>query len=200
MSLSDNDFCQLLKRVRSGDSEAATELVREYESEIRRVIRLRLTDPSIRRVIDSMDICQSVLVNFFVRVTQGEFDLDKPAELVKLLTVMVRNKVIDQSRRLKAGKRFGGLAPGSSPSQLNEIPDREPGVSTLVANRDLIEAIKQRLDPFDRHLAESRAAGMGWPELSAELGVSGDALRKRLSRALDQALQDLEGNGHRDVR
>jgi hypothetical protein len=64
-------FAELLRRVRSGDQEAATALVRQFEPEIRRVVRLRLTDPRMRRVIDSADICQSVLANFFVRAAAG---------------------------------------------------------------------------------------------------------------------------------
>ena len=45
-----------------GDSEAAAgELVAQYESVIRRVIRFRLTDSRLRAAFDSMDVCQSVL-------------------------------------------------------------------------------------------------------------------------------------------
>jgi hypothetical protein len=32
---------------------------------IRRVVRVRLQDRQLRRLLDSMDICQSVLGNFF---------------------------------------------------------------------------------------------------------------------------------------
>jgi hypothetical protein len=39
----------LLDRVRAGDQEAATELVRRYEPALRRVVRLRLRDRRLRR-------------------------------------------------------------------------------------------------------------------------------------------------------
>ena len=54
-------FQELIERVRGGDGDAATELVRRYEPAIRRVIRLRLTDARLRRAFDSMDVCQSLL-------------------------------------------------------------------------------------------------------------------------------------------
>jgi RNA polymerase sigma-70 factor (ECF subfamily) len=66
--MSDADaFRDLITRVRNGDDQAATELVRRYEPTIRMAIRVRLDHSDLRRLLDSMDICQSVLANFFVR-------------------------------------------------------------------------------------------------------------------------------------
>jgi hypothetical protein len=59
----------LVRRVRTGDAEASAELVRRYEPAIRITVRARLTDPGLRGLFDSMDICQSVLANFFMRAT-----------------------------------------------------------------------------------------------------------------------------------
>src|SRR5437870_1877835 len=95
-------FRDLIHRVRAGEQEAAAELVRQYEPEIRRAIRLRLTDPRLNRVLDSMDICQSVMANFFVRVHAGQFELDKPEQLLRLLVTMARNRLFDQARRQQA--------------------------------------------------------------------------------------------------
>jgi hypothetical protein len=55
-------YAEFIRRIRSGDQDAAAELVRLYEPEIRLEVRtwLRLRDPRLRRVFDSMDICQSV--------------------------------------------------------------------------------------------------------------------------------------------
>ena len=52
-------FQDLIGRVRVGDEQAAAQLVRTYEAQIRREVRLRMTDPRLRRLVDSMDICQS---------------------------------------------------------------------------------------------------------------------------------------------
>ena len=40
-----------------------------------------------------MDICQSVLGSFFVRAATGQYKLETPEHLLKLLTTMARNKL-----------------------------------------------------------------------------------------------------------
>ena len=46
--------------------------MRRYEPAIRRAVRYRLVDPRLRRVCDTMDICQSVMVSFFLSAGFGE--------------------------------------------------------------------------------------------------------------------------------
>src|SRR4051794_23122623 len=87
----DPAFPDLIRRVRAGEPQAAAELVCRYEPEIRRFIRVRLTDPHLRRTLDSVDISQSVLAAFFVRVIAGQFDLEEPSQLIKLLVTMAHN-------------------------------------------------------------------------------------------------------------
>ena len=99
-------FQELIGRVRNRDQDAATELVRRYESVIRRVVRIHLRDARMRRVLDSMDICQSVMASFFVRTALGQYELDTPEQMLGLLTTIARNKLTNQANRLKAGKRI----------------------------------------------------------------------------------------------
>src|SRR5262249_25955616 len=66
----------LLVRIRAGDQQAATALVRRYEPALRRAVRLRLRDRQLRRFLDSSDICQAVLLRFFARVAAGQYELD----------------------------------------------------------------------------------------------------------------------------
>src|SRR5271155_4787835 len=100
-----DEFQALIRRIRSGDGAAAAELVRQYEPEIRRTVRVRLTDPRLRRVFDSMDICQSVLAAFFARAALGQFELNRPEQVFKLLVSMAHNKLNDQVRREHARRR-----------------------------------------------------------------------------------------------
>ena len=71
-----DEYADFIGRIRHGDERAAEELVRRYEPEIRLEVRgwLRLRNPALRRVFDSMDICQSVLASFFARAAVGDFD------------------------------------------------------------------------------------------------------------------------------
>ena len=85
------EFEQLIGRVRAGDADAAAALVKEYESAVRIAVRIRLSDPALRRQLDSVDICQSVLASFFFSAAAGKYDLHDPAQLVALLTRMAVN-------------------------------------------------------------------------------------------------------------
>jgi DNA-directed RNA polymerase specialized sigma24 family protein len=100
-----DEFQALLGRVRRGDAEAAAELVRRYEPAIRRAARVRLVDTRLNRLLDSMDICQSVMASFFVRTALGQYELETPEQLLKLLATMTRNKLANQVKVHGAGRR-----------------------------------------------------------------------------------------------
>src|SRR5262245_57388932 len=106
-------FAELVSKVRAGDGEAAATLIRLYEPEIRRIVRVRLSGSRLRRIVDSADICQSVLANFFVRAASGQFELDSPAQLLKLLVTMACNKFNEQHRKQHTQRRGGGQQAGS---------------------------------------------------------------------------------------
>jgi hypothetical protein len=74
----DAAFADLLRRVRSGDQQAAATLARQFEPEIRREAGVRLRDPRLRREVDSMDVCQSVLASFLMRAAMGQDELHEP--------------------------------------------------------------------------------------------------------------------------
>src|SRR5262249_38334704 len=95
----DDPFLLLIRRVRAGDQEAAAELVRLYEPAIRRAVRFQLRDSRLRRDLDSMDVCQSVLGSFFTRAALGQFEIDKPEQVLRLLVAMARNKLATQARK-----------------------------------------------------------------------------------------------------
>ena len=181
-------FADLLQCVRAGDQDAATRLVREFEPELRRTVRVRLTDPRLRRFVDSADICQSVLANFFVRVRVGEFDLSQPDQLLHLLLTMARNKVLDKARRQQADKRDQRRIEADPSAALDAVPGPAHEPPRIVEAQELLEQVRKLLDDDERHLADERALGKEWPEIAAELGARPDALRKKLTRALDRVM------------
>jgi RNA polymerase sigma-70 factor (ECF subfamily) len=185
------DFGDLLTRVRAGDQRAATDLVRRLEPELRRAVRVRLGDPRLRRVVDSVDICQSVLANFFVRVRLGEFDLAQPEQLLRLLLTMARNKLQDRARRQQAQKRDQRRLEGQADGDLDALAGAAPEPGRVVACRDLLDEVRKLLSDEERLLADHRALGLEWPEIAARLGGEPCALRKKLTRALDRVTAQL---------
>jgi RNA polymerase sigma-70 factor (ECF subfamily) len=185
-------FRDLLRRVRAGDQEAARELVRQYEPEIRRSVRGPLAGLKLRHIIDSMDICQAVLANFFVRIGEGEFELQYPEQLLKLFVTMARNRLRDEARRQRAGRRdHRRQAADLSQHCLDGLFDDAPTPSRIASTRELLDEVQRRLPAEERELLEQRGLGRQWNELAQERSATPVALRKKLTRALARVVEEL---------
>ena len=160
-----------------------------YEPAIRRTVRVRLRDTRLRRLIETVDICQSVFASFFVRTSLGQYDLENADKLVRLLTTMARNKVARQAnkehaarrdqRRIDRGASIGDCAdPGSSPSR-------------QFAAREIVQEARRRMTADELRLLDRREQGLEWAEIAMELGGQPDALRVRLARAVARVTREL---------
>ncbi len=188
--MSDEDsFRDLMARVCRGEARAAEELFQQHEAQVRLEVRMRMRDPRLRRLIDESDVCQSVMLSFFVRARLGEYDLSNPNELRRLLAGMARNKLAAQARRHSADRRdfrrvaeLGGAdampAPAATPSQ-------------VVAREELLNEARARLSPEEARIAVLRGEGRSWAEIAAELGGSADSRRVQFQRALSRIGRDL---------
>src|SRR5262249_30860889 len=137
-------FAEVVGRIRAGDEQAATDLVGRYEPVIRVAVRARLGDRRLRRVLDSMDLCQSVLKSFFARAAAGQYDLERPDQLARLLVSIARNKVAFQARRQRAGnrdlRRDVPLAAGDW-----DVAGAGPSPSRVASGRELLAQVRRRL-------------------------------------------------------
>jgi RNA polymerase sigma-70 factor (ECF subfamily) len=185
-----DSFAEFLGRVRAGDEGAARELVRKYEAAIRLEVRVRLRQRQLRRYFDSMDICQSVLGSFFVRAALGQFDLDRPEELLKLLVGMTRNKLAYQVRKQRAKCRDSRRV-ADVPVQEVEAAAGGPGPAEVAAGREALQQFRARLSAEERQLADLRAQGHAWAEIARCLGGTQQARRMQLMRAADRVAREL---------
>jgi RNA polymerase sigma-70 factor (ECF subfamily) len=185
-----NSFLTFLDRVRAGDQNAAEELVRMYEPEIRREVRLRLRDSRLRRDFDSMDICQSVMASFFVRASLGQFELEKPEELIRLLVTMTRNKLVSQVRKQQTQSRDIYRRDAAGQEKVQNVA-KGPTPSLLVANQELIQEFRKRMTAEEWGIAERRTQGLRWEAIAAEMGGTSEGCRKLLSRAVNRVSQEL---------
>jgi RNA polymerase sigma-70 factor (ECF subfamily) len=186
-------FPDFIRLIRAGDDQAARELVERYEPVIRCEVRLRLRDPRLYSRFDWTDICQSVMASFFVRAAAGQYDLEQPDQLLRLLVVMTRKKLAYQARRHCAGMRDCRRMAACDPAYLDG-PTAAPSPSRLVVGRELLAEVNRRLSPEERLLADLRADGCEWTEIAARLGGTAEARRKQLARAVDRVEQQLNGS------
>lgn len=189
------DFSMLVRQVRAGDDAAAEQLVRRYEPLIRRAIRLRTEDSRLNRVFDSMDVSQSVLASFFLRAAIGEYDLESPDQLIRLLVAMARNKLASRVRLERRQQRDVRRVAVLSTKDFAELVDPRPSASELVSKQELLDLMRAELTDDERRVADLRSEGYGWDEIARQLGGSGQARRMQLSRGINRIVRKLGVNG-----
>lgn len=183
-------FTELIDRVNSGDEQAASQLVKEFEPVVRRELRFRLRDSRARFELESMDISQSVLGNLFVRLATREYDLREPGDLIRLLVTMTRNKIAERLRgqhrqRRDSRRTLSGVENLSLASSV-------PTPSRVLAGKELLEQVQQSLSAEERQLVDLRCQGLSWEEIAGSLGGSADARRKQMARAIDEIVRKLK--------
>jgi RNA polymerase sigma-70 factor (ECF subfamily) len=186
----EQSFHRFIRRIRAGDARAAEELVRQYEPVIRRQVRFAMTDPRLGRLFDSVDICQTVLASFFFRAALGQYDLDSPESMLKVLITMTRRKVALQARQYRSRPADRQRVEGGGLEE--QAAGRGPSPSEQIAQRDLAQEVRRRLSAEEQQLATLRIdEGRAWPDIAARLGGTAEARRKQWERAVERVARDL---------
>jgi RNA polymerase sigma-70 factor (ECF subfamily) len=126
--------------------------------------------------------------SFFLRAALGEYDLNRPEDLIRLLISMTRNKVVDATRRQRAQRRDHRRA---TSIEAVDVAARTPSPSQIAEGRELLAAFRGRLSDEERQLADFRALGREWAEIAREIGGSAEARRKQLTRAIARVTREL---------
>ncbi len=169
------DLQSFLARIRSGDEDAARELLTRYEAEVRLVVRRQL--PRLMRSrFDSIDFMQSVWGSFFRRVRgdDGPSDFEDGRHLVAFLARAAKNKVIDEYRR--AGSQKQNMK-REEPLWLDdqrprELEGRDDSPSELAEAHEALQRLQSLLPKDRRQIIELKAQGLSSREIGEELGVS----------------------------
>jgi RNA polymerase sigma factor (sigma-70 family) len=184
-------FTEFIQRIRTGDDQAAEELVRRYEPLIRREVRQRILDKRLNRAFDSMDVCQSVLASFFVRAATGEYDLDEPQQLIRLLVTMARNKLASKARLEHRQQSDNRRVTMTDPMAMNQLADVQPSPSEILSRRELLARMRTSLTDEEREIADLRGQGLAWEQIAERLGGSGNARRMQLTRGIGRVGREL---------
>ena len=196
---------QFLETLRTGDSHAVEVLLRQIDPFLRKVIRQRLIDGRVRRVVDTTDVFHSVVKDFLARTrstpataaadgdrtplpgfgkTGEEESPFSPNALGAYLAAAVHHKI--QTRWRKEKRHAGSLNPEWEPAS----PDSSP--SPLIQEQDFKEAIRARLSKDKQRLFDLKTQGLTWDEIAERVGGRADALRMRLTRSISAILRELE--------
>jgi RNA polymerase sigma-70 factor (ECF subfamily) len=183
------DFEELLERGRTGDQEALTVLVQHYEREVRLMARV-LLGPALRPHLDSLDLVQSVHRSLLIGLHGGRFQFQSPKDLLALALTVVRRKVARQWRHLQRQKRLESSASDSQhlPDVLVSLSSSSDDPARAAQFNDQVRELCRHLSDAEHTILQMRLAGFDPAEIAAHLGLSGVALRVRLTR-LRQRLQ-----------
>ncbi len=184
-------FGDFIRRIRAGDEQAAEEMVRRYEPLIRREIRLQLEDGRLSRLFDSLDICQSVLKSFFFRTAAGQYDLDTPEQLQRLLVTMAKNKLASAARSQHRQRRDLRRVTADGEKALEGVAAKVPTPSQVLAGKELLKRCREALSEEERQLADLRGEGLAWGDIASRLGGTAQARRMQLARAVERVAREL---------
>src|SRR5215213_8947749 len=117
----------LLRRLRGGSEDAATQLYRRYAHRLRALARAN-TSAHLARRVDAEDIVQSVFRIFFAAATRGLYDVPAGEDLWKLLLVIALNKIRAEGVFHQAAKRdvraTAELDPAAEPEEADDFAAR----------------------------------------------------------------------------
>lgn len=150
---------ELLERLKSGDKDAANELIGKYFDRVAGAARRRIKQRRLRGT-DSEDIAASVFESLWKKVEKKQFsegDLTTTDEFWRLLCTMIRFKTEDHVRREHADKRGGGQIRGES-IFMKPGEDKVPGLagqSDGALTADEIAAFKDQHEKMMKSLVDA---------------------------------------------
>ena len=184
------DFAEMLRSIRAGEPAAVGKFVAAYEPFLRRSIRFRLARTTLRAAADSVDVCQSVLGSFLVRLTAGEYEILDESDLRKLLVVIAQKKFLALQRRELASKRDRRMTISLNNAE-HLIDHRLPTPESSLSHTELLARFESCLSADELHLYTLRRQGISWNSIAEEFAESAVVLRKRLSRAVKRVALEL---------
>jgi RNA polymerase sigma-70 factor (ECF subfamily) len=170
----------LLRRLRQGNQDAATQLYLRYVHRLRALVRARCSSELSRRV-EAEDIVQSVFRRFFRRVSQGDYDVPAGEELWGLFLVIALNRIRTAEAYHRAGKRDVGRTQGGADETLG-VTGGGDETAYAVLHMTIEEAVS-RMGPVQRRMLELRVEGHEVADIAKAVG--------RSKRTVERNLQDI---------
>jgi RNA polymerase sigma-70 factor (ECF subfamily) len=176
----------------TGDEDAARKLFDRYAEQLVLLARKRISQRLASR-IDPEDIVQSVFRTFFHRAKQGQFHLDDPEDVVKLLARITVHKTFRQIAFHKRAKRDATAeAPRGDDAQdlLLKLVTGEPTPEEAAEFVDNLEHFFNRLKDEERRILEMRMESYSNVEIAKHLGITDRKIRRIMERVRGLAEQD----------
>lgn len=183
---------ELIQRFVAGDRAAGEELVQSHLIPLRRTLTHYVThgDPG---GIDLEDLVQSVFMRAFSAI--GRFEWRGRGSFLAWLTQIGRNEVQRdvERRRYSDAERDSAVDPQSLDLRHQVVEPNPIDSAIRLEEFRILERALDSLSAADRHLViTQRLLGLDYASLAGDFGISEDAVRTKLSRALNRVARYLD--------
>jgi len=179
----------LLRRVRSGEADAATDLYLRYAARLQRLVQAQ-TSPVLARQAGSEDIVQSIFRTFFRRASHGLYEVGDSEELWKLFLVISLNKIRKLAEYHGAAKREQSrTVSGQDYDFVAESASESENEAALHALKLTIDEVLSTLPPEHIEVVQLRIEGHTLPEIAERTGRSLRTIERMLKNFREQLLQ-----------
>lgn len=169
----------LLRKLETGDDDAATALYQRYAIRLMSLIRKRTSGEFTRR-FDAEDVMQSVFRTFFRRAREGGYSVPASGELWQLLLVLSLNKICDLAVHHRAQKRDVRISKSTLPG-FGENSKDDGGLALSILKMTIDESLDE-LMPVQREIILDRINGFEVAEIAERVGRSKRTVERSLQR------------------
>lgn len=171
----------LVRRLTAGEASAAEELYAELAPYLRAVVRRNLPR-RLRAKFESIDIVQSVWVDFIDGLQRGRWHFEAAAPLRAFLLKAARNRLIDRVRQFHVPAEHE--RPFSAAIDCRE--SREPRPSQHAQANDLWRQMLAACPPEHHELLRMKSAGASLAAIADQTGLHVDSVRRILRQVARQ--------------
>jgi RNA polymerase sigma factor (sigma-70 family) len=180
----DDDFRDLMARLRSGDDAAETLVFRRF---VDRLILLAAKEfhPWMRDHADVEGIVLSAYKSFFIRNERGDFNLAGWDDLWALLALITLRKCGKRQRFARAARRDAARAASGTngTDRVAWLPDRAPTPFEAAIFSETVELLFKAMSPADRPIVEHILMGYTAEQVAEQLHCSERTVRRVRQRA-----------------
>ena len=197
----DDKTRHLVALAQDGDESALNRLCSVYSARVLWIIRLRM-GAELRSKLESIDVVQDVLMSAlkdlpnFTYKTQGDF--------LRWLSRIADNRLRGYFQRFHANKRdirkevqlndYRPSAEDSIVATLNAVATTTP--SAIMSKREELDKLAKAIDAlkpeYRQVIVLTKIEGLSYKEIGKQLGKSSEAVRKLVSRALEELINIFE--------
>jgi RNA polymerase sigma-70 factor (ECF subfamily) len=191
----------LVALAQDGDESALNRLCSVYGARVLWIIRLRM-GAELRSKLESMDVVQDVLLSALKDL--GNFTYKTEGDFLRWLSKIAENRLRNQLQRLHANKRdirkevrLNGYRPtveDSIVAALDAVDNTTP--SAIMSKREELDKLTKAIDAlkpeYRKMIVLTKIDGLSYKEIGDRLGKSSEAVRKLVSRALEELINIFE--------